>query len=105
MPTTSVRISDSTKKALEKEAAKERRSTAALVDIILGDWLQSRLTGAPRKYLTPDEQLAAGGKLMDMLLPNGKTLGESTAAELEAFGDALLAAGEKIKARGGRDQP
>jgi hypothetical protein len=44
----SVRISASTKKALEKAADEEHRSTAALVEIILRDWLHSRLIGAPR---------------------------------------------------------
>jgi hypothetical protein len=41
----SVRISESTKEAIDKEAAKERRSTASLVEIILMDFLQET-----RKY-------------------------------------------------------
>ena len=86
----SVLISESTKKALDKEAAKEHRSTASLVEIILQDWLQARLSGAPRKYLTPP-QLAAGGRLLDMLMPNGKTLAECTGEELKAIEEAYSA--------------
>ena len=86
----SVRISEFTKKALDEEAAKERRSTASLVEIILQDWLQARLSGAPRKYLTPP-QLAAGGRLLDMLMPNGKTLAECTGEQLKAIEEAYSA--------------
>jgi len=71
----SVRISEFTKKALDEEAAKERRSTASLVEIILQDWLQARLSGAPRKYL----------------MPNGKTLAECTGEELKAIEEAYSA--------------
>jgi hypothetical protein len=58
----SVRISESTKKALDEAAAKDHRSTASLVEIILADFIQSNLTGAPRKYRWPttSSPLASG---------------------------------------------
>jgi hypothetical protein len=46
----SLRISESTKKALDNEAIKEQRSTASLVQIILRDFLQAQLSGGRRKY-------------------------------------------------------
>jgi hypothetical protein len=68
-----------------------------LVEKILADWLQARMTGRPKKYLAADEQLAAGGKLMDLLLPTDKTLGESTGAEIRAVVKALAAAAKKLE--------
>jgi hypothetical protein len=51
----------------------------SLVEIILHDWLQARLSGGPRK------------RLLDMLMPNGKTLAECTGKELKAVDEAYSA--------------
>jgi hypothetical protein len=37
----SIRISESVKKAIDRAADRDRRSTSALVEIILADWLQA----------------------------------------------------------------
>jgi hypothetical protein len=94
----SVRITEATKTALDTEAAKEHRSTSQMVDLIVQDWLVSRLQGVPRRY-SPDDQLAKGGRLLDLPLPNGKTLAECTFVELEQVGQAYFAAGESITAK------
>jgi hypothetical protein len=39
-PALSIRVSDDVKAAIEKAAAKDRRSIASLVEKILADWLQ-----------------------------------------------------------------
>jgi hypothetical protein len=82
----SVRISASTKQALEQTAIKDRRSVASLVDKIMADYLQAARTNRPRKYKTPDD--VANANLMDLRLPTGKTLSQSTASELAAVGHA-----------------
>lgn len=38
----SVRVSPAVKKAVEKAAAADKRSAAALVDLIVTDWLQNK---------------------------------------------------------------
>jgi hypothetical protein len=42
----SIRIPESTKKAIDRAAVKDHRSTASLVNAILADWLEAH---APRK--------------------------------------------------------
>jgi predicted transcriptional regulator len=42
----SIRIPESVKKAIDRAAVKDRRSTSSLVEIILADWLEAH---APRK--------------------------------------------------------
>jgi hypothetical protein len=83
----SVRIAETTKKAIDKAAAKDHRSTASLVELILTDHL-ARMSGLPAKYPNPDEWLAAGRKLLDLPVPNGKLLGDCTGAECKAIGRA-----------------
>ena len=78
----SVRIAETTKKAIDKAAAKDHRSTASLVELILTDHL-ARMSGLPAKYPNPDEWLAAGRKLLDLPVPNGKLLGDCTGAECQ----------------------
>lgn len=91
----SVRISASTKAAIDKAAA-NRRSTASLVEIILRDWARGQITGR-KKYPSPDE-LGPDERLMDMLLPTGKTVGQSTKAELKALGKAYQEAVKWLEA-------
>lgn len=95
----SVRIHESTKAAVEKAAAMDRRSVASLVDLILADATQAQRTGRPKKYSDLDEQLGAGGNLMDLLLPTGKTVAESTGEEIKAVAEAYIAAGKRLQTR------
>jgi hypothetical protein len=75
-----------------------RVSQKELVKNILDDIEQSRLTGHPKKYAFPDE-IPNGGKLMDMLLPNGKKLGDCTGIEVMAVGEAYKTAGKILEAK------
>ena len=87
----SVRINESTKAAVEKAAAKDRRSVSSLVEIILADATQAQKTGRPKKYPDLDEQLSAGGN-------------EFEAAD-EAYAEAekrLQAQPKKLTRKGGR---
>jgi hypothetical protein len=61
---------------------------AALAWLLLTDMLEAERSGVPRKYRTSVEQLAQGERLLDLLLPTGKTLGQSTFGECEAVAEA-----------------
>jgi hypothetical protein len=45
----SIRISESVKKAIDRAAAKDRRSTSKLVEIILESWLEAHPAGGKSK--------------------------------------------------------
>jgi hypothetical protein len=66
------------KKGLDRAAGADKRSTSALVEIILADYLAAAGTSKSKKFPNPDEHLAAGGQLLDSPMPNGKKLGDAT---------------------------
>jgi hypothetical protein len=92
----SIRVLQSIKRDIDKAAAKEHRSTSSLVEKILADYLHAAKTGQPLKYPEPGEHLAAGGNLYDLPLPTGKTLGDSTKAELEQVAEATSLVGRHM---------
>ena len=69
----SVRISATVKKGIDRAAIADKRSTSALVEIILADYLAAAVTGKSKKF--PN---LAGGQLLDLPMPNGKRLGDAT---------------------------
>ena len=68
----SVRISATVKKGLDRAARADKRSTSALVEIILADYLAAAGRGKS-KIPNPEEHLAAGGQAPDVPIPNKKT--------------------------------
>jgi len=102
----SIRILQTIKQEIDNLAAKEHRSTSSLVEKILADYLQAAKTGMPLRYPALDEYLAGGGNLTEYPLPTGKTLGNSTKAELAAAAEArelvgrhMLSAAKRLKER------
>ena len=71
----SVRISATVKKGIDRAAIADKRSTSALVEIILADYLAAAVTG---KSKIPNPEYLAGGQLLDLPMPNGKRLGDAT---------------------------
>jgi hypothetical protein len=69
-----------------------------MVDKIVLDMRVHDALRRPRKYLNPDEQLAQGGILLDMLMPNDKPLGECTFGEIEVIAEAYQIIGERLNA-------
>jgi hypothetical protein len=73
-----------------KALTPKQRATAKLwADRLIADD-KAHARGAPRRYIRPDEQLAKGGRLLDLPCPNGKTLGKSTGLEARIMGEAYL---------------
>ena len=72
----SVRISATVKKGLDRAARADKRSTSALVEIILADYLAR--AGKGKSKIHPEEHLAAADQALDLQIPKGKKLGDST---------------------------
>lgn len=76
---------------------KSEPSVELLVGIVLADLEEANRTGRPRKYQSPSE-LAEGERLMGMLMPNGKALGECTFAEVGTIEQAYRIIGMMTRA-------
>jgi len=101
----SIRIPEPMKRAIDKAAARHGSSTAALVQKILEDALQAEKMGTPKKYMDPGERLAAGGTLLDLVVPmpiGEKILGDCTYEEIQALAKASQIVAE-IYAKSARD--
>ncbi len=70
-----------------QRVSKSELSVEVLVGIIFADLEEANRTGRPKTYQRPSE-LAEGERLMGMLMPNGKALGECTFAEVGAIEQA-----------------
>jgi hypothetical protein len=81
-----------------KEPQVAKANFDQVVERIEADLFRHNVMGLPLKYPSPDETLANGGNLLDMLLPTGKTLGMSTGEEIELVGRAYLHVGEQMMA-------
>jgi hypothetical protein len=64
-------------------------------DRIIAD--EKRPAGAPKQYPTPDEQLAAGRRLLDLPTAAGKTMGECTYEEAGMLGEAYMMVAARIE--------
>jgi hypothetical protein len=67
-------------------SAEEQSTANEWAEQIIADIKDHASKGTAKRYPNPKEHQARGGQLMDLPLPNGKTLGNCT------FGELLIAA-------------
>jgi hypothetical protein len=71
----------------EKLTAEQQATAKLWADRILADE-RAHAHGAPKRYPNPKERLARGGQLLELPLPNGKTLGKSTGLDMLIMAEA-----------------
>src|SRR3954449_5448408 len=77
----------------DESLSPEQQATANLwAGRILADE-RAHAHGVPKQYPNPKEQLASGGQLLELPLPNGSTVGKSTGLDMLIMAEAYRIVG------------
>jgi hypothetical protein len=79
--------------------AEDQATAKRWAELLIADIDNHMTNGTPRRYPDPNEQLAKGGRLLDLPMSNGKTLKECTRKELAIIAEANAIAAEAYKRR------